>query len=52
VTYHLGDAAAQGFIHNFAGVTMFAIALFAIFSIDRLLTPVRRRLERKAEFAQ
>jgi exosortase len=44
VTYHLGDAAAQGFIHNFAGVTMFVISLIAIFSVDRMLTPLRRRL--------
>jgi exosortase len=46
VTYHLGDAAAQGFIHNFAGVTMFVMALLAIFTIDRVATPLRRRLER------
>jgi exosortase len=46
VTYHLGDAAAQGFIHNFAGVTMFAIALLAIFTIDRFASPLRRRLAR------
>jgi exosortase len=45
VTYHFGDAAAQGFIHNFAGVTMFAISLLAIFAADRLATPLRRRLE-------
>jgi exosortase len=44
VTYHFGDAAAQGFIHNFAGVTMFAISLLAIFGIDSLATPLRRRL--------
>jgi exosortase len=47
VTYHFGDAAAQGFIHNFAGVTMFALSLLAIFAIDRLATPLRRRLERR-----
>jgi exosortase len=47
VTYHLGDAAAQGFIHNFAGVTMFAISLLAIFTIDRIATPIRRRLDRR-----
>jgi exosortase len=46
VTYHLGDAAAQGFIHNFAGVTMFVIALLAIFTIDRFASPLRRRLAR------
>jgi exosortase len=44
ITYYFGDAAAQGFIHNFAGVTMFVVALLAIFAIDRLLTPLRARL--------
>jgi exosortase len=47
VTYHLGDAAAQGFIHNFAGVTMFVISLLAIFAFDKLATPIRRRLEKR-----
>lgn len=46
MTYHFGDAAAQGFIHNFAGITMFALSLAAIFSLDFLLTPVRERLQR------
>ena len=46
VTYHFGDAAAQGFIHNFAGITMFALSLAAIFSLDFLLSPIRRRLDR------
>lgn len=46
VTYHYGDAAAQGFIHNFAGITLFALSLAAIFSLDFLLSPIRRRLNR------
>jgi len=37
VTYHLGDAAAQGFIHDFAGLAMFAIALAGLFLFDGLL---------------
>lgn len=45
VTYYLGDAAAQGFIHNFAGITMFALSLAAIFSLDFLLTPIRNCLD-------
>jgi exosortase len=47
VTYHFGDAAAQGFIHNFAGVTMFFISLVAILSIDKLASPLRKRLSRE-----
>lgn len=44
VTYYFGDAAAQGFIHNFAGITMFAVALLTIFGLDALAAPIRRRL--------
>jgi exosortase len=38
ITYHLGEAAAQGFLHDFAGLTMFAAALVAIFAIDAVFT--------------
>jgi len=40
LTYHSGEAAAQGFLHNFAGLVMFAIALAAIFALDELLKPI------------
>jgi exosortase len=43
VTYHFGDAAAQGFIHDFAGLLMFAVALLTVFFIDQLATPLFRR---------
>lgn len=46
ITYYFGDAAAQGFLHNAAGILTFALALGAIFLIDHLLSPVRRRLTR------
>lgn len=50
VTYHLGEAAAQGFLHDFAGLLMFAVALLTIFAIDQLATPLysRRRLRADA----
>jgi exosortase len=38
ITYHLGESAAQGFLHDFAGLTMFAVALIAVFVIDSLFT--------------
>jgi exosortase len=38
ITYHLGEAAAQGFLHDFAGLTMFAAALVAIFAVDAVFT--------------
>jgi exosortase/archaeosortase family protein len=37
LTYHGGEAAAQGFLHDFAGITMFMTALLTIFGIDSLL---------------
>lgn len=40
VTYYLGDAAAQGFIHDFAGLLMFSVALLAIFGVDAVVTPL------------
>ena len=40
ITYHFGDAAAQGFVHDFAGLLMFAVALLAIFAVDQLVTPL------------
>lgn len=47
VTYYLGEAAAQGFIHDFAGLLMFAVALLTIFAVDQIATPFypRRPLE-------
>lgn len=40
ITYHLGDAVAQGFVHDFAGLLMFSVALLAIFGIDHLAGPL------------
>lgn len=40
LTYHAGDAAAQGFLHNFAGIVMFAVALLTIFALDAILKPI------------
>lgn len=45
LTYHGGEALAQGFMHSFAGLTMFAAALLLIFLIDSLLHPFAERLE-------
>ncbi|UAK24146.1 exosortase V [Sphingomonas nostoxanthinifaciens] len=47
ITYFFGDAWAQGFLHGFAGMVMFAVALLSIFAIDELLSPVRARLSRR-----
>lgn len=47
ITFYFGDAAAQGFLHEFAGITMFAVALLSIFGVDALASPLRRRLARR-----
>jgi exosortase len=44
LTYHAGEAAAQGFLHNFAGLAMFTAALLAIFALDMVLKPLWDRL--------
>ncbi len=41
-TYHLGDAAGRGFLHGFAGMLLFCVALALIVPIDRLLGRVLR----------
>ena len=38
ITYYLGESAAQGFLHDFVGLTMFAVALITVFVIDSLFT--------------
>ena len=37
VTYHMGDEAGQGFLHGFAGMLLFAVALVLTYMTDRLL---------------
>ena len=44
ITYHFGEAAGQGFVHELAGLTMFLTALLGIFAVDKLAAPLRRRL--------
>lgn len=44
ITYYLGDEAAQGYLHDFAGLVTFVSALLFIFLLDSLLSPLRRRL--------
>lgn len=37
VTYHLGDEAGQGFLHDFAGIMLFIIGLLFLFLLDGIL---------------
>jgi exosortase len=38
LTYHMGNEAAQGFLHNTAGMVMFVTALLGIFGIDKVFS--------------
>lgn len=51
ITYHFGNAMAQGYLHNFAGMVTFVSALLFIFLLDWLLTPLRNSLERRSQAA-
>ena len=42
VTYYFGDEAGQGFVHGFAGMVLFLVALSLILSIDSLVNVVLR----------
>jgi exosortase B len=37
LTYHFGDGVGQGFLHHFAGLSLFALALALIGGLDRVL---------------
>jgi exosortase/archaeosortase family protein len=37
VTYHFGDEAGQGFIHGFAGMVLFMVALVLMLIVDKPL---------------
>jgi len=43
ITHYWGEAAAQGFLHNSAGMLMFVIALLGIFAIDSAVEFALRR---------
>lgn len=47
ITYHFGDAAGQGWFHEFAGLTMFVLALTAVYLLDSLMVAARSRFGRK-----
>ncbi len=37
VTYHFGDEAGQGFVHGFAGMVLFMVALMLMLVLDKML---------------
>jgi hypothetical protein len=44
ITYHLGDAAGQGFLHGFSGMVLFITALMLIIGVDTLLRLLAAKL--------
>lgn len=42
ITFHFGDAAGQSFLHEFAGITLFATALALLFAFDAAVQRVQR----------
>jgi exosortase B len=48
VTYHMGDEAGQGFIHGFAGMVLFMVALALMLVLDKVLNLIWHR-ERQAK---
>ncbi len=43
ITYHLGDAAGQGFLHGFSGMVLFLTALMLIIGVDSVLRTMAAR---------
>ncbi len=43
VTYHFGEDAAKGFVHDLTGLALFAIALLLLVAYDRLVCVLLRR---------
>jgi exosortase len=48
LTYHAGDAVAQGYLHDFAGLSMFAVALGALAMVDEAIVRGRVKLAGRA----
>lgn len=44
LTYHFGDEVGQGFLHGFAGIVLFTVALALIIMLDTFLRAVSGRL--------
>lgn len=51
ITYYFGDEAAQGYLHDFAGIVTFVSALLFIFLLDSVLSPLRRWMGGKPDAA-
>lgn len=48
ITHYFGDAAAQGFLHQFAGLTMFAVAMGGVLLLDEAASRIWHEPKRRA----
>lgn len=48
LTYFMGDAVAQGFLHNAAGLFLFGTSLLMVFAVDHLLAAILLRQKTRA----
>ncbi|MEZ0232247.1 MAG: exosortase B [Methylophilaceae bacterium] len=48
ITYYFGDAAGQGFMHGFAGMLLFVVALMLILWVDTALQYIEKRWKTRA----
>jgi exosortase B len=44
ITYYLGDAAGQGFLHGFAGMVLFIVGLLVMMGADSLLRLISKKI--------
>ncbi len=49
LTYHYGDEVGQGFLHGFAGIVLFAVAMVLTMGLDTFLRWLAAILERKKQ---
>lgn len=47
ITYYLGDEAGQGFLHDFAGILEFVLAVVSLIVLDGLLGAIGARVSRR-----
>jgi exosortase/archaeosortase family protein len=52
ITYHLGDEAGQGFLHNFSGMVLFLTALILIIAVDALIQKLAEKFNLKRLLSQ
>jgi exosortase B len=52
ITYHFGDEAGQGFLHNFSGMVLFLTALILIIAIDTLIQKLAEKFNIKSLLSQ